>query len=280
MSFASYVSRVFGKRPVWLYRISTLGLTAHLTSRGSAFISGNDQPTTDFPAGQLWASAAIQAREITRTTQSNRATFELMLPTSHAIAQAVLGTTDPSDVEVTVWQTFANDPDEEFVEKFNGRVVSFKPGMVLTRLNCEEGFTKMSRSSVAQVVQRPCRHAHYVTNPDGGGCRLVLADWQTSVPVSAVDGRSLTIPAAALQPDGTFTAGILEFNGVERFVEDHVGASIKLEAVMPGLAATDDALIAPGCALTTEACDGFDNIDNFGGFPWMTETPFDGRSIA
>jgi hypothetical protein len=38
--------------------------------------------------------------------------------------------------------------------------------------------------------------------------------------------------------------------------------------------------IVPGCNLTPDACIGFGNIANFGGFWFMAETPFDGRQLG
>lgn len=287
MSFASFVTRVFGKRPVWLYRIVVPGgATYHMTSRGRNFTTGADKPDTDYPAGQLFTKTAILNGGVNRTTQSERAEVEITLPTIHDLAQAVLEYDRPADLEVTIWQTFDGDPDEEYALKFSGRVVRIMPGYFITKLICEEGFTAMRRSSVAQVIQRLCRHAHYHTSDDGGGCRLELDDWLQTMDITAVTGRTVTVPAAALQPDGTFTAGILIWGGTERFIEAHSGSLLTLETEPVGLAAAllggdEPADIAPGCNLVPETCLGtFDNIANFGGFWWMTETPFDGRSIA
>lgn len=113
-----------------------------------------------------------------------------------------------------------------------------------------------------------------------------MADFLQAMDITAATGRVVTVPAAALQPDGTFTAGILVWSGQERFIESHVGDQLILETEMTGLAAAlaggdEPAEVAPGCNLTPEVClNVFSNIENFGGFWWMTETPFDGRSIA
>jgi len=287
MSFASYLTRVFGKRPTWLYRFEIPGgATYHLTSRGRNYVTGADRPDDDYPTGQTFTKAALYNKGITRTTNSQRAEMEVVLPTAHALAQAILGYSGAADIKVTIWKLYAGDPDEECVVKFAGRVVKVQMSFLIITLWCEESFTAMRRSSVAQVMQRLCRHAHYFTNDDGGGCTLDLADFQQTMSITVVDGRNLTIPLAALQPDGTFTAGILDWGGEERFIESHLGDQIILESIMPGLEAAvgivdEDALVAPGCNLIPDTCLAtFDNIANFGGFWWMEETPFDGRSIA
>lgn len=283
MAFSDYLSQIFGKRAVWLYRIVIPGVaTYHVTSRGRDFTSSTGKPDATFASPQNWVSTAILNGGVTQTTRAERAEVQVSLPTTGPIAQAILAYNRQDDITVNVWQTFAGDPDEEYAVKFGGRVVGIQPGLLAVTLRCEEGFTAMARSSVAQVMQRLCRHAHYFTTADGGGCRLDVDDWKQAVTITAISGRVVTVPLAGLQPDGTFTAGLLFWGGGEYFVQEHTGSLLTLEAVPVGLAAAvpEAANLAPGCNLTPQNCATFDNIANFGGFWWMTESPFDGRAIG
>jgi hypothetical protein len=214
------------------------------------------------------------------TDLSHVITAAAPLPTTGQIAQDVLGYRGEGEVAVSVWQTFAGDPDEEYARKFSGRVVSVQPGLLTVRLLCEESFTSMARSSAAQVMQRPCRHAHYFTYADGGGCRLDVNAWKQAVVITAATGRVMTIPLAGLQPDGTFSAGLLFLGSNQYFIENHTGNQITLESVPVGLAVPANVDIAPGCNLTPQNCVAFNNIANFGGFWFMTDTPFDGRALG
>jgi hypothetical protein len=129
-------------------------------------------------------------------------------------------------------------------------------------------------------MQRPCRHAHYFTYADGGGCRLDVNAWKQAVVITAATGRVMTIPLAGLQPDGTFSAGLLFLGSNQYFIENHTGNQITLESVPVGLAVPANVDIAPGCNLTPQNCVAFNNIANFGGFWFMTDTPFDGRALG
>lgn len=283
MAFSDYLGQIFGKRAVWLYRIVVPGVAIyHVTSRGRDFETSAERPDATFVSATNWASTAILNGGVTQTTQAERAEVRVSVPTTGAIAQAILAYDGQGDIAVTIWQTFVGDPDEECALKFTGRVVSVQPGLLAVALICEEGFTAMSRSSVAQVMQRLCRHAHYFTTDDGGGCRLNVDDWKQVVTITAIAGRVLTVPLAAMQPDGTFTAGIVFWGGGEYFVESHVGNALTLEKAPPGLAGLlpEDADLVPGCNLTPDNCVAFGNIANFGGFWFMTETPFDGRALG
>lgn len=286
MAFADYAALIFGKRPVWLYRVEIPGgATYHMTSRGRSFTSGAGKPEAGYVTGQLFTKTALLNRGISRTTNSQRAEMEIMIPTIHPMAQAVLGYTGDADIKVTVWKTFAGDPDEEYEAKFYGRVVKHQLGFLNIILFCEESFTAMRRSSVAIIMQRPCRHAHYFTNDDGGGCQLDVTDWQQAMSATVVNRRVVTVPLAALQPDGTFTGGLFFWGSEERFIESHVGNTLILETEMTGFATAVaggpvSVLVAPGCDLSPQKCTEFTNIANFGGFWWIEESPFDGRSIA
>lgn len=287
MAFSDYVARVFGKRPVWLYRISVGGVAYHITSKGRDFTTPNNRPSTDFPTGQLWTSTPIQRGDITLTVKSNRSGTWLRLPTSNVISQALISDKDTDDAEVEIWEGFIGDPDNEFQSVFKGRIMEVEPAMIATTLTCGDALSKSSRSSVAQVVQRPCRHAHYFTNSDGGGCRLNLADFQTTHAATAAVGRTVTVPDAASQDDGFYLAGIFEYDGTEYMIESHIGNTLVLESAPDGLAAaialdgvSEDVLLAAGCDLSATTCNSFGNIANFGGFNDMTDSPFDGRSIA
>lgn len=292
MALADYIARVFGKKPVWLYIITVGSQTFHLTSKALGITTGVNRPSTDYPTGQQFMASSIRRGEIIESTQPNRVDTWVRLATMEPAIQAVLDRGEQDRASIEIWQGYLGDPDEEYIRRYIGRIVSIQPTLLLTTLNCEPAITEMARSSVAQVMQRPCRHAHYFTDADGGGCRLTLADFQQSAICSAASGVDITVDLAAAQPAGAFLAGIVEYNGVEYMIENHDGSGLKLEVEIPGLAddiaaaaaadpvETVSVLIAEGCNLTSERCAQFGNIVNFGGFRWMLDTPFDGRSIA
>lgn len=292
MAFSDYIARVFGRRPVWLYEITVAGQSFHLSAKATGHTTGANRPDDTFPTGQQFLPSAIRRGEIIESSLANRVDTWVRIPTFEPAIQALLDRGDNDSATIKIWQGYLGDPDEEYLVRFVGRVTSVEPTLILTTLNCEPDMTEMSRSSVAQLMQRPCRHAHYFTNSDGGGCGLNLADFQQAAPATSVNGFDVTVPLAALQPDGAFLAGIFEYNGIEYMIENHEGEVLSLEAEVPGLAddiAADlalsvpvgvDVLIAEGCNLTSERCNEFANIENFGGFRWMLDTPFDGRSIA
>lgn len=294
MGVADYIARVFGKIPVFVYRIEVPGETFHLTGwiyDGEIFgwTASADRPDASYATGVEFDYAGIARGEITDTTDSARSEVWVSLPTAHPAMVAARASDDLQEpVTVTIWVTYLGDPDEEYVVRFQGRVVSVQPGKVLSRLICDDAMSEMDRASAAQVASVDCRHTHYFTEADGTGCTLDLADWQQTAEVSAMDGKVVTVALAALQSDDTYRLGILEYDGAEYLIAEHKGTALTLDRVVPGLAADltggpVEVLIAPGCDLKIETCrDRFDNVLFYGGLVGMNrgETPFDGRSIA
>jgi uncharacterized phage protein (TIGR02218 family) len=142
----------------------------------------------------------------------------------------------------------------------------------------------MRREGVRAKYQRLCRRALY-----SRGCRLDIETFFVGGTASAHQGLTITVPEAALLPNGWFRGGVLRHAGILGFISGHVGDALTLSGRMPDLvAAIDDpetqalVKIAPGCDLRRDTCKAkFGNLLNFGGFPDIPgRNPFGGTSIV
>lgn len=269
MSYAAIQALVSGKKPYWLYRIKRGDNFAYLTSRRTPITVGSD----------VYEPAAIKHSKIMQTSRERAAAVDLTLPNSNPVARQFLDMRGLEENSVTIWHGYENDP--ELAVKFRGRVVSNRASSTKIVLVCENNFTFLRSKGLASVVQRPCRHALY-----HGGCRLNIADWQDVGAVTNIDGLKLTVPQAASKPNGFYRGGVIEFSGAHQMITKHWGDKITLLGPMVGLAeefaasGSADVKIAPGCNRSLGMCrTRFNNNRNYGGFPWMGENPFDGRSV-
>ena len=276
MSFAGVAALLSGQRPFHLYRFARGGQEALYTSR--------PEPITRTVAGVTgteWAPQAIAHSRIPDTDQAFRAEVKVRLPLSDPWAFSLVGAVEFEPVTVAIWRGFLNDTSNELVPIFRGQVLGVQPqegGLI--ELSCMTDIAAMQRKGLSAVMQRPCRHSVY-----GRGCGLVLSEWQTAGAVLSVAGAQVAVEGADAQPDGFYRGGVFSWDGRLAMIMGHAGEALTLAGVVPGLSAASaegpvEALIAPGCQLTREVCASrFNNINNFGGFPWISDNPFDGRQV-
>lgn len=173
---------------------------------------------------------------------------------------------------------------------WKGRLSSVRPEDVQISLVFESIFTSLRRPGLRARYQRSCPHVLY-----GRGCNLDKNDWATSGAVSNAQSTTVIVPAAALRPDGYYTAGMIEApDGSLRFIVQHTGSTLVLIRQLDNLNESFAnsgyglnyggivARVFPGCDRTKEICQSkFNNLPNHGGFPFIPlRNPFDGSSIV
>lgn len=272
MTFAALQALVSGKKPVWLYYIRIGSQTAYLTSHGTDFTVG----------GQTYTSVAMTQTKIRVTSAIGRAETKVILPQSLEFARNFIGDTGYRDNEILISQTYEEDPDAEVAVKFRGRIVDVRPFYKTITLAAENRFTTFRRKALVDVVQRPCRHVLYHT-----GCNLSIDEWSSGGTATAWDEASatLTVTEAGEQTDQYYSGGVLTFGTDRQFIVSHVGSNLVLLGPVPDLAdeitnnGSAAVSLAPGCNLSMDHClNKFDNIENYGGFPWITDNLYDGRN--
>lgn len=288
MSYSDLLAAAFGRRPFRLFAFRRNGIEYLFTDR-----KGGLTKTVAGVAGTSWAESSLTTGRIPDAGKAAKSEFRIVLPLSDAFATLFL-TPSWSRTAVQVWRGFSNDVDGEVISQFKGQVVSSAPQQEGTMtVVCMTDMAALEAVGLSAVIQRPCRHVLY-----GRGCGLALADWQTSLEVSGIsmDGRAVEVVygAGSTGPsveDDYYLGGLLEYGGAFYWITDQADGLLTLEAPARGLLADIEALgtgdpiptvkVAPGCPLTKSICAArFDNLLNFGGFPYITDTPFDGRSIV
>lgn len=292
MSWSVWAAKVFGAKPVYLYRLAKDNDVAYYTSRVSRI---SELPVTlaldffepddffsriDFFA-ETFEGVAIAHDTIAATDKEAKKLVTVTLSRLDAFAQKFIGPLGIATTSVTIWHGFENDPDSEFIRVFSGEVLLVKPSWLTVALVCEDFGSAMKDKGLVDVIQRPCRHALY-----HGKCTLALADYQSAGTASAMSSFVVTVAEANTQPDGYYSGGIIEYGGALQFIVSHSGTSLMILGSVGDLEADITAsgpqtvTIARGCNRSMSNCDDFGNSANFGGFKEMTDSPFDGRSLT
>lgn len=266
MSFWPFELSRFGGKPVELYEFTDGPSVWRYTHHAKPI-------TWD---GHTWAAENISHSEIKSTSEIARTGVSITLPRTAPLAGEFLGYPRETVMEVTIRRGHANDPEAEYFIIWKGRVVARKPGGQSVALECQSVFAQLRRAGLGPRFQKVCNHALYDAD-----CGVDKADFATAGTVDAVDGASVSVAAAAGQADGYFSGGMIEFEGVFRTIQTHVGADLTIFRPINGMAVSDDVTLYPGCDRTDTTCgERFGNLDNQLAFKWIPEkNPMGGSSI-
>lgn len=270
MTYQSHDESVQNGLPVHLFLFVNDDVTYRLTDLAKPVVA----------LGETWEPSGIIQGTITQSRELNRDILSLRLPVDHPIASVFTEGVQDSITSVTVFRGYRDDPDEEFVTYWKGRVSTPKIEQNTISLDCEPITTSLRRPGLRARYTRNCRHALY-----GRGC-LVDKDSSSFAVVdtiTAVADLVITVPAASLEVDGEYTGGLLRLSGGDyRFIKGHVGSLLTLNKPHAALQIGESVTVHPGCDRTTTRCvDRFNNLDNYGGFPYIpTVNPFGGGSLV
>ena len=293
MTYAATQATIFGKKPVWIYEFGRDGVYTFFLRGPSSFTMTPETFYTDDPllgdyafSGVDWdRTTPITHTRFRQTGAIERITTEIVLPGNSQFAQDYFEDLGYEQNSFRLWHGYANDADQEFVLKYRGRVISAKPQWTRIILTCENRITELRSKALSRVMQGSCQNVLYFKPANGPGCGASLASFQVDATASAITGKAVTVAAAASQANGYYTGGVFEFNGKRQMILGHSGSTLTLLNLIEGLA--DDigsggaaVKIAPGCNRSRAHCnDRFGQINNYFGFPWMDQNPFDGRNI-
>lgn len=271
----------FGAKPIWLVRITVGTVVHHFTIGSSNITTPSGVPTSDFTAQTSWVRSGITIGGIEDSGVQQKRVVKVGLPRKLSVASTILALTTPTRVAVDVWQGFQGDPDNEYQRFFLGTAKQKKPTFTRLTLECFDELENFNNQALARAVQRPCPYSIYSTP-----CGALKADHRTQAAATAIDGLVVTVANAALQTNGFYSAGIIEFGSLEQRIRNHVGDQLTLHAELPGLSqqiannGSADINILPGCTKSAQICiDRFNNSINHGGFEDIEESPYDGNGI-
>lgn len=287
MSYFDILKTRFGKKPVWLYEF--------ITGPTRVFLNSSDKDVATVPGmfsvedvfgladafHQVWTASSVSHDPITYSDEKDSSQAKLTFPQSDSFARQFLLPQGINPTTLTIRHMFLNDPDQEMFIKYRGEFTSPSPGEQYLGLNFESDNIDIGNKAFVRVVQKPCPYAVYF-----GGCRLDLAEWLSAAVVTVVDAKALTVPAASGQSNGFYVTGMLQWGEFEEMIVTHDGSNLTLIRSIPGLEdyvaanGSADVSIAPGCDLLLTTCgERFNNHLNYGGFNWMTDSPFDGSLV-
>ena len=279
MSFDAFETSNDNGRPIALYRIVWGNTVWQYTSADS------DQWYPDNSVeGNRFRAISIRDDGMTQGG-SNENDFMVHAEVDLPIVALYADSPPTAPVWMTVRRKHADDADNEAPVYWVGRIAN----IVRTENMAEADIRgvsigKLLKSGGLRLTWgKNCPHCVYDSQ-----CKAIPDDHAYIVTVASVAGNLLTINEMTTPSEGTFTGGFvawdrdgqgtLERRGIEAALS---ATQIRVLGRLPDLAEGDEITLYPGCDQTTSTCeDGFDNLANNGGFPFMPEkSPFDGSQV-
>ncbi len=229
--------------------------------------------------GATFSAKSISRSDIDSTPEIARSGIKILAPRDLEVAD--LYRISPPTLTVNLIVQQVHDGENDVVTIWTGRISNVNFIGLAAEITCDPVFTAVRRVGLRRLYQRQCPHVLY-----GSACRVQRETVRTDGVANAISGLTIDSSEASALDDGWFAGGYVEYEvelGIaeRRFITDHTGTTITLSARPVGLVVGQLIKLYPGCDHTTTACvEKFDNILNYGGFPYFTrKNPFGGDPI-
>jgi uncharacterized phage protein (TIGR02218 family) len=263
MSYATIEPSVNQGQPVELY----------LFVRGSESFRFCTFPDGITYLSNLYTHAAISRDKVKQNTDPFKNDIKFTFPRTNLFALSFLQGNLEDITTVTIYR--GHIADNDFKTYWKGRVLGCETTENAVDILCESVYTSLRRIGVRARYEYTCRHALYSSQ-----CGANKASFDAFGAIDTVinNGMSITISEASSQVDGYYTAGFLEVNGIRRFITNHIGSQLDLLTSIDSTLIGQTATIYAGCDHLRTTCNSkFNNLDNFGGFPFIpSKNPFIG----
>lgn len=210
--------------------------------------------------GETYTATNIKRSEIQITKALLKSQVSFTFPKSHSFAAKVLNEVRDKSLEVTIYK--------DSLVFWSGRVVSAKLSSTSVQVTCDNSENAETQTANGARFSYQCWKGVYDDN-----CTLVRADWEQSFSTTTVLD-SVEVPISDLTAH-EFDNGIAIMSGQERRILRNSTTTVVLVYPFTGVL-TGTILLAPGCDLSKTNCQKFNNLVNFGGFPWIpVKNPMD-----
>nr|DAI43006.1 MAG TPA: minor tail protein [Caudoviricetes sp.] len=235
--------------------------------------------------GNEYIAVAIQRGETEETSDATKSDMEITIGRDSTIGNLFKVTPPSEPITITIRQYHAllgyQGGTNKTITVWKGKVTNVAwrgDAMVLT---AESIFSSLSRIGATRKFSRQCTHALY-----NGGCKVNRHNYEVIATPTSVVGTVLSVQHG--KPINWFAGGYLKYRNAESGVMEYrqiianTDNTITLNTVPLGfVAGSTEITMYAGCDHSHATCiDKFDNIENYGGQPFIpNKNPFGGSPI-
>jgi len=259
MTYQEKETSVYDGSPVELYKFGVLNQEWYYTSGDEEVVYG----------GNTYQPSPISRTSPEQSREGGYTKLTLTVQRDHEIAQRYRVYVPLSAMTLTIFRYHRGDG--ETIAFWVGRIRAVTWEGDFAKIECEPISAQLSRDGLRYQFQTQCNHMLY-----GPGCGLSAVSYKVQGQVEAVDGNTVTASAFSSEADGYFKAGYLFRDLDYRMIVNHVGDTVTLLLPFESLSVGTLVDAYAGCDRSKATCrDKFDNVLNYGGFPFVPrKNPF------
>lgn len=269
MTFEAFETSAAGGRPVELYDFQRGYLHWRYTSAQADV----------FADSATWAATPISRTGFEAASELNRSAIKITVPRDNEVADMWRVTAPSEEIGLTLKQYHHGDGETAVL--WIGRVVNVDWSGSLATLHLEPGYTGVRRQGLRRRYQRACPHVLY-----GQLCRLSPSTFRLLSQCDSISGLIIGVQNGSALGATYYTGGYVEWEVASglydrRYIVEHSGAYMTLNAVPHTLSLGQAIRVYPGCDHTLATCNTkFGNSANYGGMPYIPiKNPFNGASL-
>lgn len=226
--------------------------------------------------GELYLPVAVSRSRVKAGTQEDdNLSLDLEIPFDVDVIRDYAYAQTPPRLTLEVFRQQQDDPENAWSLFWTGIVRGFSVSGRTAKVQVPSIFSLALQGEIPNVYyQAPCNHVLY-----DGRCGISRAANKYDAVVQTVTGAAITLTAAPATT-GILAAGeiVNVRNGERRLILSNAGSTINIGYPFVDLLPGDAVELVKGCDHSLETCKAkFDNVINFGGFPYIpSDNPFEG----
>lgn len=271
MTYDIVENSTYGSEPIELYQFDREGTTTW------RYTSGDENVVY---LGQTYTAIPIKRNKIEQSQDVNRASLTVTMSSEQDFIQQFI--TSPLFARIGITIKRYHYDDTGVVVLWTGRIINVFQKEKTADIKCESSYSSLQRPTLRRVYSLNCPHLLYGPSPL---CQVVQTNFETETILSGISGLTITSADFGLQVDGYFVGGLVESSEsgtvTRRFITHHVGDVLTLNLPLYNTIIGGTVKAYPGCGHNVTDCnDKFNNIANYGGFPYVpVKNPMNGTSI-
>lgn len=260
MTYISQETSRFEGQPFELFRFSREAQVFLYTSADRDIIFNNE----------TYTSIPIEREEFEQTQDLAKSTVRINLDGAQLLPRLYIATSPSQSIGLTIFSGHEGDPANEIIAIWKGRIISLSHANNRARIDAESIITSLRRNGLRRLYQRNCPYQLY----DGATCRVNRNDFRVLATLNAVDGVTVSSAQFGSLAADQLTGGFLLWNAgnftERRWITQHSGTDLTLRRPIPDLSVGAEVETFAGCDRTLNTCNvKFNNIENYGGMPWI-----------